>query len=53
MTDKIKLPTHNCSVFGKDTAVPRAFNTAQPEKVYFKCPMCDYTIESVTEKKDK
>ena len=50
---KDKLPKHDCPAFGKNVIVPRAFNTAEPEKVYFKCPMCGYTIQSVTEGKKK
>jgi len=42
---KNKNPKHDCKVLGPDVIVPRAFNTAEPEKFYFKCPFCDYTAE--------
>jgi hypothetical protein len=35
-----KNPTHNCTVLGPNVMLPRAFNTAEPNKMYYKCPFC-------------
>ncbi len=39
-------PIHDCPVFGEVTIVPRAFkkiyNTAYPDKIFYKCPFCGY-----------
>ena len=44
-------PLHNCPALGKDIPTPRAFNTAYPKKMFFKCPFCDFEIEREEEKK--
>lgn len=44
---KIGNPKHDCPVFGKDAIVPRAHNTAYPDKIYYKCPFCYTTIEEL------
>ncbi len=35
-------PVHDCPAWGKDTLLPRAFNTAYPDKMFYKCPMCGH-----------
>lgn len=38
----MKNPKHNCPVLGPNVMLPRAFNTAEPNKMYYKCPFCSY-----------
>lgn len=45
-----KNPTHNCPCLGKDAIVCKAFNTSEPDKIYYKCPLCGYTVNKPNEK---
>lgn len=38
----MKNPKHNCPVLGPNVMLPRAFNTAEPNKMYYKCPFCGF-----------
>lgn len=42
---KNKIFRHDCPALGKNTIVPRAFNTAYPDEIFHKCPMCGYMPE--------
>ena len=38
-------PRPDCPALGKNAIVCRAFNSAYPDKIYYKCPFCDYCVE--------
>lgn len=50
LEQEVENPRHDCPAFGKNAIVPRAYNTAEPEKTYFRCPMCSYTVETLKER---
>ena len=44
---KHENPLHDCPALGKNTIIPRAYNTANPEKIFYKCPFCGYMVEKI------
>ena len=44
---KSENPRHDCPALGKNAIICRVFNSAYPDKIYYKCPFCSFTVEEL------
>lgn len=52
LSEVVDNPKHDCPALGKNVIVLRAFNSADPNKMFYMCPFCSYLVEPLTEKGD-